>query len=112
MLKTQQTKATPTQTQKKWVTFTYDRSLTHKITNLFKHTNLNIAFRTPNTTYNQLCDKVPQNKMNSSGIDYNVKACHSSYIGQTGTSIGIRHREYVRYIHQNNVILISLYSIY
>jgi len=52
MLKTQQTKATPTQTQqkKKWVTFTYHRPLTHKVTNLLKHTNLNIAFRTRTNT--------------------------------------------------------------
>ena len=52
MLKTQQTKATPTQAQqkKKWVTFTYHRPLTHKVTNLLKHTNLNIAFRTRTNT--------------------------------------------------------------
>jgi transposase-like protein len=111
MLKTQRTKATPTQAQqkKKWVTFTYHRPLTHKVTSLLKHTNLNIAFRTSNTIYMQLCDEVPQNKMNSSGIyRLQCKSCHSSYVGQTGRSIEIRHREYVRYIYQNSVIFISL----
>jgi len=46
MLVTQQTTAIPTQTQlkKNWVTFTYESPLIHKVTNLFKHTNLNLAF--------------------------------------------------------------------
>ena len=46
MLKTQETKATLTQTQqkKKRVTFTYHSPLTHKVINLFKYTKLNIAF--------------------------------------------------------------------
>jgi len=78
MLKTQQTKAKPTQTQqkKKWVTFTYHSPLMHKVINLFKYINLNVAFRTTNTIYNQLCDKVPQNKTNPSST-YGLK-CKTS----------------------------------
>jgi hypothetical protein len=43
---------TPTQTKptlNKWATFTYNGKETSYITNLFKHTNLKIAFRTNNT---------------------------------------------------------------
>jgi len=47
IIRTQKTKNTPTQTQiKKWITFTYHSPLIHKVTNLFKRTELNKAFRT------------------------------------------------------------------
>jgi len=71
----------------------------------FKHTNLNIAFQTTNTIYNQLWDKVPKNKINSSGI-YRLKwkASISSYVGQTSRSVGILHWEHTRYIKTNNPI--------
>jgi len=67
--------------------------------NLFKYTNLNIAFRATNTSYNHLSNNTPQNKMHSSGI-YRIKCktCNGSAVGQTGRSIGIRHREHARYI--------------
>ena len=34
---------------KKWATFTYYSSKIRKITNLFKHTNIKIAFKSTNT---------------------------------------------------------------
>jgi hypothetical protein len=107
MLITHQTKTTPTQIQqkKKWITFTYHSPLIHKLKNLPKYTNLNIAFGTTNTICNQLCDKVPQNKINPSGI-YRLKCinCNSLYVGQTGSSIATRHRENTRYIKTKNPI--------
>ena len=58
--------------------------------------NLNIALRTCNTTYNQLCDRSPQNKINSSGIyRLQCKTCNKSYVGQTGKTFEIRHREHI-----------------
>jgi hypothetical protein len=89
ILKTQKTDYTLKQTQrKKWITFTYHCSLIHKITNLFKSTNLNIAVQMCNTIYNQLRDRTPQNKINSSGIyKLKCKTCNKSYVGQTGRSI-------------------------
>jgi hypothetical protein len=39
---------------KKWTTFTYFCPLIRRITNLFKDTNINIAFRTTNTIQQQL----------------------------------------------------------
>jgi sulfur relay (sulfurtransferase) DsrC/TusE family protein len=75
------------------------RALIHKITNIFKHTNINIAFPATNTIYKQLSDKINQNKINSNGI-YKLKCntCNNSYAGQTGISTGIRHKEHIRYI--------------
>jgi hypothetical protein len=68
--KTQKTDSNSTSARpnKIWVTFTYHNPLVHKLTNLFKHTNINTAFRTSNTIYIWLQDKIPQNKINCSGI--------------------------------------------
>ena len=49
--KTQHTFTTQTHQKKKWITFTYHSPLIHKITNLFRHTNLNITFPATNTIY-------------------------------------------------------------
>jgi len=92
-----------TQQNKKWVTFTYYSPLIRKVTNLFKRTNLNIAFRTTNTihVHQQLSHK-PSN-INLSGI-YELKCntCNKAYIGQSGRSITIRHKEYIRYVRTND----------
>jgi hypothetical protein len=72
---------------------------------------MNKAFQATNTIYNQLCDKVPQNKINSSGI-YKIKCntCNNSSVDQTGRSIGIWRREHTRYIKTNNPI--SAYALH
>ena len=92
-----------TQTQlKKWITFTYFSPCTHKVTNLFKNTDLNVSFRTCNTIYNQLCDRIPLNKINSSGIHIlQCKTCNKSYVGQTGRLIEIRLRECIITLSQH-----------
>jgi hypothetical protein len=68
-------------------------------------------FRTCNTRYNQLCDRIPLNKINSSGIHIlQCKTCNKSYVGQTGRLIEIRHRECIRCIKTNNPI--SAYALH
>ena len=68
----------------------------HKVTNLLKNTDLNVAFRTCNIMYNQLCDRIQLSKINSSGIHkLKCKTCNKSCFGQTGRSIEIRHREHL-----------------
>jgi len=47
--RTQQTLITQTHQQKRWIIFTYHSPLTHKITYLITHTNINIAFRATNS---------------------------------------------------------------
>ena len=37
--------------QKKWITFTYHSPLIRKVTNLFRNTEIHIAFKTTNTIY-------------------------------------------------------------
>ena len=51
---------------KTWEIFTYFSPIIRRISNLFKHSNLNIAFRATNTIQQQLCER-PTNK-NPSGI--------------------------------------------
>jgi len=71
------------------------------ITNLFKHSDLKIAFRATNTLQQQLSEQ--QSNKNPSGI-YKLKCntCNKAYVGESGRSIDIRHREHIRYIRSNN----------
>ena len=88
----------------------YHSPLIQKVTNLFKSTNLNRAFRTCNTICNQLYDRSPQNKINSSRIHrLQCKTCNKSYVGQTGISVEIRHHEHIRY---KKNIPISAYALH
>ena len=62
------------------------------ITNLFKYSDLNTAFRATNTPQQQLTEK--QTNTNPSGI-YKLK-CNTrnkAYVGQSGRSIDIGHKE-------------------
>jgi hypothetical protein len=76
----------PTTTQaKKWATFSYHSPLLRKITNLFKHSNLNISLLATNTIYQQLTDKITKISTNSSGTyRLQCKTCNNSYVGQSG----------------------------
>ena len=51
------------QHNKRWVTFTYFSPIIRRITNLFKHSNLNIAFRATKTVQQQLSKKQINNKI-------------------------------------------------
>ena len=75
---------TTTQQTKKWVTFSYHSPLIQKITNLFKHTNLNTALHTTNTIHQQLTDKIVKTSTNSSDIhELKCNICNNSYAGQS-----------------------------
>jgi hypothetical protein len=56
--------------QKKWINFTYHNPLIQKVTNLFRNTEIHIAFKTTNTIYQQLIEKTHNNS--PSGI-YEIK---------------------------------------
>jgi hypothetical protein len=90
-------------TQYKWITFTYHSPLIRRISNMFKHTNLRIAFRTNNMIQQQLSE-IPVIQ-NPSGI-YSLKCntCDHVYVGQSGRAIDVRFREHIRYIRTNNPI--------
>ena len=76
-----------------------------KITNLFKYSNVKIAFSC-NTTIAWLAKppnvhKIPPH--NKWGIyQLTCNSCNLSYVGQTSRSLKIRYQEHMRYIRSNN----------
>ena len=57
-----------TETRKKWLTFTYHSPLIRRVTNLFKQTDLNIAFKATNTIRQQISDKQTNHQQSKWGI--------------------------------------------
>jgi hypothetical protein len=69
----------------KWITFTYTRNYICKITNLFKDTNLKIAFKTTTKLNNLLNTKTISRIYDQSGIfKLTCQSYQKVYIGQTG----------------------------
>jgi hypothetical protein len=96
------------QHNKEWITFTYYDPVVRKVTNLFKCTNLKIAFCPTNTIYQQLSRK--PNNTNPRGI-YQLK-CNTrknTYVGQSGRPIIMLYKEHLRYIRYKNPM--SAYAI-
>ena len=90
-----------TELRKKWVTFTHYSPLIRRITNLFKQTELKIAFKATNTIQQQITEK--QALSNPSRV-YKLKCntCNMVYVGQSGRAISTWYKEYIRYIKSNN----------
>ena len=94
---------------KKWAIFTYHSPAIRIITNIFKHTNINIAYCTANTMAQQIkMNKQIQDKdHNKSGIyKLTCGTCNKAYIGQTSRNIAIRYKEHIRYIRNNQPVSI------
>jgi len=89
------TTQTPTH---KWVTFTYISKETNFITNLFRKTNLKIAFRTNNTVQSLLRHKrqVPHICTQSGVYALTCPDCKKMYVGQTGRNFQVRFK-----VHKN-----------
>jgi hypothetical protein len=87
--------------RKRWITFTYHSRLVRRITNLFKQTQLKIAYKATNTIQQQLTDMQAHN--NPSGV-YGLKCntCNKIYVRQSGRTIAKRYKEHIRYIKTNN----------
>ena len=88
----------------KWATFTFTYPHIRKITDLFKHTNVKIAFRhntiarlTKPTNFHKIS---PHNKWGIYQLTCN--SCDLSYVDQTSRSLKIRYQEHIRYIRSNN----------
>ena len=90
-------------TRKKWVIFTYHSPLIRRVTNLFKHTELNIAYKATNTIKQQIAGKQINN--DPSGV-YKLKCntCNRVYVGRSGRAITKRYKEHITYIKSNNPI--------
>ena len=73
-----------------------------KITNLFKHTNIGIAFRNTNTLQQFTKPKTQyQTEHKKSGVYKQCNICYRSYIRQTSCSPKLRFHEHTRYIKHN-----------
>jgi len=93
-------------TQKKWATFTHVDRETSYITNLFKNTELNMAFCIKNTIGNLLAHRHPApDRYSLSGV-YKLTCpdCNKAYIRQTGrkfTTQFLEHKKAFR-SHSHN----------
>jgi len=91
----------------KWATYTYTSPQIRKITNIFKHTNIRIAFKRSNTisvlskpTHKTTHPTTPYDK---SGIyALTCMTCNKAYVGQTSRSLKQRYKEHTFYIKSNN----------
>ena len=91
-------------TTQKWASFTYIGKETSYITNLFRKTQLKIAFRTTNTIGNLLSHKNPNpDKYSMSGI-YKLTCpdCNKAYVGQTGRRFVTRFKEHEKAFRYNS----------
>jgi hypothetical protein len=90
---------------KKWATFTYYSPKIRKFTSLFKHTNINIAFKRTN-----IIQQYTKPKILNKNQDYNMSGiyrlacntCKMSHRGQTSRYLNQRYREHIHYIRNND----------
>ena len=89
----------------KWATFTYSTPLIRRVTNVFKHTNLRISYRSRNSLQ-QLLNPTPKPQSipyNRSGVyALSCNTCNLKYIAQTSQSLKFRYQEHIRYIRNND----------
>jgi len=90
---------------KKWTTFTFVSPRVCRITNLFKYTNVKVAFRCHNTLGRLTkptkdINTPPHNKWGIYQLTCN--SCNLSYVGQTSLNLKIRFQEHIRYVRNNN----------
>jgi hypothetical protein len=91
---------------KKWTTFTYHSHKVRKITNLFRQTDIKIAFRSTNTIQQQTRTLYRETTTdhNKSGIcKLQYKTCNKAYIGQTKRITSIRYSEHIRYTQKKMI---------
>jgi hypothetical protein len=76
-----------------------------KITNLFRHTYVKIAFKCNNKISRLMKPNTVNNTpyYNRSGIyKLTCNICKLAYVGQTSRSLKLRFQEHIRYIRHNN----------
>jgi hypothetical protein len=90
--------------KKKGALFTYYSPRIRKLTSLFKHTNIRIAFRSINTIQQYTKPKTSNhNQEHKSGIyKLTCNTCKLSYIGHTNRNLKQRYQEHIHYIRNND----------
>jgi len=94
----------PWTTKHKWTSFTYVGKETSYITNLFRKTELEIAFHTTNTRGNLLSHKNPTpNTFSLSGV-YRLTCpdCNKAYVGQGGRRFATWSKEHAKAFRSNS----------
>jgi len=84
---------------KKWTTFTCYSPRIRKITNLFEHTNIGIAFKSTITLQQLTKPKLATNSQEQDKSDVcklTCNTCKMPYIGQTKRSLKLRYQEHIR----------------
>ena len=73
-----------------------------KFTNIFKDTDVKIAYRATNTVFQQLTIK-PDRPNNPNGM-YSIKCitCNKKYVGQSVRNIQIRYKEHINQMKNCN----------
>jgi len=91
-------------TKQNRTTFTYVGKETFYITNLFRKTELKIAFRTTNTIGKLLSHKNPNpNKFSLLGVyELTCPDCNKAYVGQTGRHFATRFKEHEKAFQNNS----------
>jgi hypothetical protein len=84
--------------------FTYFSPLIRKITNLFKHTNIQIAVKTTNSIQLLTQDTSHQNtaEQEKSGIYKNITSVNFRILDKTNHSLQQRFKEHIHYIQHND----------
>jgi len=88
-----------------WTTFTYHSPKIRAVTNIFRNTNIKIAFKTAETTQKIIKPhrQNPTSAYEKSGIyKLTCKTCKKAYVGQTSRNLRARHQEHTRYIKNND----------
>jgi hypothetical protein len=90
---------------KKWATFTYISPQIRKVTNIFRNTNIRIAYKCHSTIANPI--KPPTDHHTPLPSKWEIyqltcNTCNLSYVGQTRRALNICFQEHIRYIRYNN----------
>ena len=97
---------------KTWTTFTYYSPLICKITNLFKHRNVRIYFKSTNTIHDLTKPKTNNNMQEHKKFGIYKLICNTcklSYVGQTSHNLKQRYQQHTRYTNQMTLSQLTLY---
>jgi hypothetical protein len=98
-------KASPPTPNLKWATFTYTGKETTYITNLFKHSNIRIAFHTRSSILSHLTNhtQTHNDQYSSSGV-YKLTCadCNKAYIGQIDRNFSVRFNKHKQAFRNNS----------
>jgi hypothetical protein len=88
---------------KKLALFEYHNPIIRKITNIFKNTDIQIAYEVKNTTQHILKEYGP-NWTHTKIAIYSLKCnkCNMQYVGQTGCNLKTRYIEHCRHIKSSD----------